>query len=82
MKQPGEPAQLYYDLPLDDTPVEGDVVETSTGRRYLIVELRAVKSLHRRARGECRWMLQTVVMEPSAPVPADATVWPLHWYRR
>jgi hypothetical protein len=76
VKQPGEPATLYYDS--NANVAVGDIVQTNTGRRYLVVECRHGTG----TRHPTRWHLQTVVMEGTDPGPPEATVHFLHWYRR
>lgn len=76
MKAPGEPAALTYD---SARPVEpGDYIRTPTGRTYLVTSVR----VQARGRHAGRQHLATVVMAPDHVVEPDATVHPLHWYRR
>lgn len=72
MKGPGEECKLYYDTSL--TVEAGDAIETSTGRRYLVVAARKSPSKTH------RWNLDCVVMAGGDPVPGN--VHPLYWYSR
>lgn len=74
VRKPGEECKLYYDTTLTVDP--GDIIETSTGRRYLVTAAR--KSPTRRQ----RWNLNVLVMAPGAPYTLGATVHMLHWYSR
>jgi hypothetical protein len=66
---------LYYDSPR--TVVEGDYLQTSTGRTYLISDVR------RQVRGARagRWHLKCIVVNAD-DVAAGAVVHPVRWYRR
>jgi len=76
VKRPGEHARLYYD---GARPVEeGDYIRTPTGRTYLVTFARTqTKGKH-----AGRQHLVTIVMDPDHQVEEDATVHPIHWYRR
>lgn len=74
MRKPGEECVLYYDTTL--TVNEGDVIETSTRRRYLVMRARPS------ARTRNRLYLDVVVMAPDEPNPEEAVVHMLHWYSR
>lgn len=74
VKAPGEEVGLGYWTNVDVAP--GDVLETSTGRRYLITESR------RTAGKDPHWETRAVVMEPGSPNPDGGTVHPLYWFPR
>ena len=66
-----------------DTDAEvdpGDIIETSTGRRYLVDD--AVLVRRRRPAPGRRWRVTAVVMRPDDPTPATARVHTLSWYPR
>jgi hypothetical protein len=72
----GAIVSLYYDGSRFGRDVRaGDVLETDTGRRYLIVTMR--RQLVGKHAG--RLHLSCVVV---AEAPEGATVHPLHWYKR
>lgn len=76
LKAPGEPAHLgYWDDGTHDVEV-GDIIETSTGRRYLVTTAR------RTAGTDPHWELDTVVMDPEDPYPEGCTVHGLQWFPR
>lgn len=76
MRKPGEDTYLYYDTTL--TVLPGDVIETSTGRRYLVtVATKSNGPVHHN-----RWHLDVVVMHPDDVNPEGATIHMLHWYSR
>lgn len=86
VKQPGEAARLTYDTTAHVLP--GDVVQTLTGRMYLVQSSRVVQ---RRTTpvwhdddGQLvrRWALATVVLPPDHVLDHTDTVHELHWYRR
>ena len=77
MKQPGEEAAITYAWKGDlaDRPRVGDVLQTKTGRRYLILD----------ARGGCSggaMKLKCLIMDPDDSLPEGARVYPLHWNAR
>lgn len=75
-RRPGEHARLYYD---GATPVEeGDYIRTTTGRLYLVTFARVQQA----GKYAGRQHLITVVMDPDHEPEDNATVHPLHWYRR
>jgi hypothetical protein len=73
MKAVGEECGLYYDTTLSVDV--GDVLETSTGRRYLVLT-------SRRQQNRPRWHLRCVVMGETDPMPDGAVIHPLYWYSR
>lgn len=76
VKKPGEPAHLgYWDSGTHDM-AEGDVIETTTGRRYLVTAAR------RTAGKDPHWECDTVVMHPDDENPEGATVHGLQWFPR
>lgn len=75
-KQPGESASLYVDTLA--TIEEGDFIETTTGRRYLVTHVR----VQEKGKFVGRQHLKTVVMEPDFLPPEDATIHVIWWYRR
>lgn len=83
-KLAGEPARLTYDTTAD--VVEGDVIETGTGRRYLVRSSRRV----RRRYGSTwhdgqlvhRYALDTEVLPADHQLDDDDVVHPLVWWRR
>lgn len=74
MRKPGEECKLYYDTTL--TVEAGDVIETSTGRRYLVMAAR--KSPTKRQ----RWNLDVLVMSSDQINPIGTTTHMLRWYSR
>ena len=76
MKAPGEQAALYYDGWAPVAP--GDYIRTGTGRTYLVEGVRTQE----RGKHAGRQHLATVVMAADHQPEPDATVHPLHWYRR
>lgn len=74
LKAAGESASLTFWS--RRTIDEGDVIETSTGRRYLVTAARWVqgRSPH--------WLLDTIVMATDDTNPDGATVHPLRWFPR
>lgn len=81
MKPPGSVVTLGYDN--DDEVEAGDVIETSTGRRYLVHEARRVRRRPGVAvRWRFRWRLQCVVLDPDEAHPEGARVHELVWYDR
>lgn len=75
-RPPGSVVTLTNDRPGSgrEGPEEGDVLETRTGRRYLIVERRPV--------GEHRARYSCVVMDPADPYPPGAVRWSWEWTPR
>lgn len=73
MRPVGAIVGLYYDGVAD--VAVNHVLETPTGRRYLILELRRQE----RGKHTGRAHLQCLVIDE---VPRDATVHPLLWYKR
>lgn len=93
MKQPGEAARLTYDTNLE--VMVGDVVETETGRRYLVASARLIHPRNRPIRPAAeivtddhrptfahRYDLATVVLPPDHVSDKDDVVHPLRWNRR
>jgi hypothetical protein len=74
MLAPGEGCTLYYDTTLTVDP--GDVLQTTTGRRYL------VQAARRSRKRPDRWYLDVIVMGGSDITPEGAEVFPIHWYSR
>ena len=77
MKAPsGAIVSIYYDSPVS---VEfGHYIRTSTGRTYLVVEVRQQKKgIHRR-----RKHIKALVMEEGFEIPKNSVVHPLYWYPR
>jgi hypothetical protein len=75
MKAPvGSLVKLYYDAP-DIVVRVGDVLQTRTGRCYMLISVRQQqKGAH-----VGRWNLKTVVIDK---VPPEANIHPIFWYRR
>lgn len=73
----GAEVALYYDSPWRDVQ-PGDVVQTRTGRRYL------VRRVRRQARGRHlgRQHLRCEVLPADHELDADTVVHPVFWYRR
>ena len=70
---PYTPCKLFYDG-LERLGV-GDYLKTPAGSAYLIERVRINRNRPYRQHLECvRW--------PAAEIPADARVFPLHWYPR
>lgn len=78
-KRAGEVAKLTYDTSRQIEP--GDVVETETGRRYLVDEARRGRERPDLI-GWYRWRLTTIVMAEDDPYPMGAVVHTLIWYPR
>jgi len=76
VKQPGEEAAITYTWKgaLADRPRVGDVLQTKTGRRYLIAGGNGLACATMR--------LSTVVMAPDDSLSEGARVYPLHWNAR
>lgn len=74
MKPAGEAVTITYDSPRQ--VVAGDVIKTTTGRRYL------VNRAKRRAGRKPVWVLGCVVMAPTDPNPVGAVIHPLVWVPR
>lgn len=72
MKKPGEQTTLYYDS--DAAVVDGDIIRTVTGRRYLVLDARRSPTLP-------RYYLDVVVMHPD-DAATSGVVHELHWYSR
>lgn len=75
-KQPGSLCWIYYDgaAPVD----ESDVIETQTGKRYLVQKVRVQqKGIH-----AGRQHLMCLVMAEDEDLPEGATVHPIYWYAR
>lgn len=72
---------LYIDLqPEDAAPMRGDWVATPAGSRYLVDDVRLVKS--RRHAQVKRYQLQVLRLPKHADPPADVHVIWLAWYPR
>lgn len=74
MKAPlGRVVSIYYDSPR--LVSEGDALRTTTGRLYLLLEVR------RQERGAHigRWHLKALVTDK---IPEGTKVHPIYWYRR
>jgi hypothetical protein len=88
MKQPGEPARLTYDTTAHVLP--GDIIQTTTGRRYLVETSRVIRRYSGPARlagveldrPVRRWALATVVLPADHQLDEDDVVHELHWYAR
>lgn len=74
VKAPGEPAHIGYWT--DETVDAGHVIETSTGRRYLVMDCR------RTGGRNPHWECETIVMHPEEALPAGAVVHYLEWFPR
>lgn len=74
MKSAGEQAALDYYTDVDVDP--GDVIQTSTGRRYLVVT--ATRTTGRQP----HWRLTTQVMSPRDQIPPGAVTHRMRWNRR
>lgn len=72
----GALVSLYYDGAAEVH--EGEFIRTGTGRTYRVETVR----VQQRGRHAGRQHLMAVVLGPDDPLPDDATVWPLRWYRR
>lgn len=71
----GTECRLTYDAP--DTDIEpGDVVVTSGGSAYIVLEPRLMRSKY-----VGRWMLRCVRIDP-ASIDPSATMHTLYWYPR
>jgi hypothetical protein len=70
----GAIVSIHYDAQEDVRP--GHALVTTTGRTYVVMEVR--RQQRRRHRG--RWHLRCVVSDE--PPPPDTVVHPLFWYRR
>jgi hypothetical protein len=83
VKLPGESARLTYDT--ESHVAAGDIVETATGRRYLVQTTRVVRrraEWHNPLIPGKRWALTTVVLPADHALEADDVVHDLRWYRR
>lgn len=77
MKAPaGTEVSLYVDLAASVAP--GDIIETRSGRRYLVSEVRVQLGGKRAGRQH----LRAVVIDSDATMPADHVVHRIRWYRR
>ena len=76
MKRPGEVAGLVYDwLGEGPPPRGGDVLETRTGRRYLVVDARRVRT----TKSPCRLRIKGLVLEEGDGPEGEYRVYPLFW---
>lgn len=81
VKAAGEVARLTYDT--ESLVDVGDVIETSTGRRYLVTAAKPSRSCPKGYTGAWRrWTCETLVLGPDDATPDGATVHPLYWYPR
>lgn len=72
---------LYIDLqPEDSAPIRGDWVATEAGSRYLVDDVRLVRS--RRHAQVKRYQMRTLRLPKHAVPPADVHVIWLAWYPR
>ncbi|HEY0889352.1 MAG TPA: hypothetical protein VGE38_07065 [Nocardioides sp.] len=72
---------LYIDLqPEDSAPMRGDWVATEAGSRYLVDDVRLVRS--RRHAQVNRYQMQVLRLPKHAVPPADVHVIWLRWYPR
>lgn len=72
---------LYIDLQLEDSaPMRGDWVATDAGSRYLVDDVRLVKS--RRHAQVKRYQMQVLRLAKHTTPPADVHVIWLAWYPR
>lgn len=77
--KPGETARLTYDWTGEGPPPrEGDVLKTSTGRRYLVVSLRTVAS----SVSPCRLAIRGLVLAAGDEPEGPYRTYPLQWNRR
>ena len=74
---PGREVRLFYDATDREVGV-GDELETTTGRRYLVLAVRRQK----RGVRVGRWHVRAVVLAPGATRDPDSVVHPVYWYRR
>ena len=74
MKKPGETCKLAYRWEGDTAygPRLGDVLETSTGRRYIILEALGVRSMK----------LKVLVMRKGDAPPPDSRTYEFKWDKR
>jgi len=72
----GAIVKLYLDTRREILP--GDVVETQTGRRYLVQSVR----IQERGKHVGRKHLSVVVLAADEPTPPGAMVIVIRWYRR
>lgn len=72
----GAEVGLYVDLV---APVAiGDVIETQTGRRYVVSSVR----VQQRGANSGRQHLRCVVLAADDPLPTSGTLHPIRWYAR
>jgi hypothetical protein len=72
----GAEVRLFYDA-LDREVQPDDVIQTPTGRSYLVLGIRRqIRGVH-----IGRWHARCLVIDQAA-VPEDAVVHPVTWYRR
>lgn len=72
-RQPYTPCKIFYDGAADLKP--GEYLRTPAGSAYLVQSTRRNRNKPFRQHLDClRW--------PVAEIPADAKVYPLHWYAR
>lgn len=82
VRSPGEEVKLRYQWrgPIDEHPVAGDVLESRTGRRYLVVHVSGRHDQAGRVLG--RLTLKCLVMHPDDEYPEGARVSELVWDKR
>lgn len=72
---------LYVDMQLEDSaPMRGDWIATDAGSRYLVDDVRLVKS--RRHAQVKRYQMQVLRLPKHATPPSDVHVIWLNWYPR
>lgn len=79
MKAAGEVVPLTYDWRGEGPPPEeGDVLQTQTGRRYLLVGVRRVKT----SKPVVRLKIEGLVLDPGERPEGEHRVFELLWNRR
>ncbi len=75
----GEVVGIVYDWRGPDPPPgEGDLLRSKSGRRYLIVSSRKVRT----RRSPCRMKIAGLVLEEGEVVEGETRVFPLVWNAR
>lgn len=79
MREPGETARLVYDwLGEGPPPREGDVLQSRSGRRYLVVSAKRVKT----RRSPSRQRIEGLVLAEGDGPEGPHRVYPLCWNAR
>lgn len=76
MAPPGSLVRLYVDLRESVNPT--DVIETQTGRRYWVLEVR----VQTKGKHKGRQHLACLVVDPSRKDEGDNKVHKIRWYKR